>query len=61
MKEVTVRVSELETVFETLENTLRVCESAPADPDRGYPYATGYAVGSISTVLEVIRTLINTK
>lgn len=59
MKEITVRVSDLESLLQSLEKTLSVCETAPNDPDRGYPYATGYATSSIRNVIEEINYLIN--
>jgi len=61
MKEIKVRVSDLEMVLSSLEKTLNICEEAPKDPERGYPYATGYATSSIRNVVEELQQIINTK
>jgi hypothetical protein len=59
MKEIKDRVSELETLLSGLENTLKVCEQAPNDPDRGYPYATGYAISTVKNAIKIVNQLIS--
>jgi hypothetical protein len=61
MKEIKVRVSDLESLPQRLDKILSVCEEAPDDPERGYPYATGYVTASIRSTIEEIQHLINSK
>ena len=47
----------LQFLIERLEHAVDVTESAPEDPDKGYPYATGYARSAMEDTARLLRDL----
>ena len=57
MKYVTVPETTLETLIEGLEDALKVCRTAPNDPEKSYPYAVGYSCTIIEQIIRSIEEL----
>ena len=57
--------SQLLTIIESLEDSVRECNKVKDDPKKGYPYVSGYslstmdyAIGELKNVVEQYRSII---
>jgi len=60
MYETTMNIdSQLLTVIESLKDGVIVSEDSKFDPDRGYPYATGYSRATMESAIVSLQTIVN--
>jgi hypothetical protein len=57
MKYVTIPETTLETVIDGLQDVLKVCRTAPSDPEKSYPYAVGYSCAALEHIVATIERL----
>ena len=60
MKSVTIPITTLETLIESLADAINVCynvESRSEDVEKSYPYATGYSRSAMLRIQEELKIL----
>lgn len=50
--------SQLLTVIESLTDAVNVSNESKFDPDKGYPYATGYSRSTMQHAIDVLTTIV---
>ena len=60
MNNVTIPVTTLETLIESLESAINVCDNADSrseDSEKSYPYATGYSRSAMQMIRQQLKSL----
>jgi hypothetical protein len=59
MKTVTYTTWQIETILESLEDSLKVTEDAKIVNEHGYPYCYGYLSATVSNVIFELKELLS--
>ena len=51
-------MNKLNRIASTCEQAIYVAYTAPDDPEKGYPYATGYSREALKEVLEQVKSML---
>jgi len=51
--------TKLITIIESLQDGINSSEEAKSDPDKGYPYATGYSRATMQHCVMELETIVN--
>ena len=60
MKNVKVLITTLETLIESLDDAINVCDNVDSrseDSEKSYPYATGYSRSAMLSIQEQLKNL----
>ena len=60
MKNVTIPATTLETLIESLDDAINVCDNVDSrseDSEKSYPYATGYSRSAMLSIQEQLKNL----
>ena len=60
MKTVNVPITTLETLIESLDDAINVCDNVDSrskDSEKSYPYATGYSRSAMLSIQEQLKNL----